>query len=139
MLGQLGECGEISPVEPRDICGPHGALHWRQSAIGHMPWRFISGSRMERLGLLAFQSPRNFSPYGAIATDPISDRSQTGRRLEERSLPPAAFLISFALVRVDCPIDDGLHLIIWHFIPALGGIVLSACVGIILLRRRVRR
>ena len=51
----------------------------------------------------------------------------------------AALLFSFALMRVDCPVDDGLHLIIWHFIPALGGILLSSYVGGMLLRRRIRR
>ena len=51
----------------------------------------------------------------------------------------AALLFSFALMRVDCPIDDGLHLIVWHFIPALGGILSSSYVGVILLRRRIRR
>jgi hypothetical protein len=51
----------------------------------------------------------------------------------------AALLFSFALMRVDCPVDDGLHLIVWHFIPAVGGILLSSYVGGMLLRRRIRR
>ncbi|MGO9452267.1 MAG: NrsF family protein [Candidatus Binataceae bacterium] len=51
----------------------------------------------------------------------------------------AAFLFSFALMRVNCPIDDGLHLFVWHFLPALAGTALSACAGIAFLRRRVRR
>jgi hypothetical protein len=49
----------------------------------------------------------------------------------------AALMFSFALMRVDCPVDDGLHLIVWHFIPAVVGILLSSYVGIKLLRRRI--
>jgi hypothetical protein len=49
-----------------------------------------------------------------------------------------AFLFSFALMRVDCPIDEGLHLFMWHFLPALIGVVLSAGGGFLLFRRRVR-
>jgi hypothetical protein len=51
----------------------------------------------------------------------------------------AAFMFSFALMRVNCPIDDGLHLFVWHFLPAVAGIALSGCAGIVLLRRRGRR
>lgn len=50
-----------------------------------------------------------------------------------------AFLFSFALMRVFCPIDECLHLFMWHFLPALAGIGLSACVGVVLLRRRAPR
>jgi len=49
----------------------------------------------------------------------------------------AAFLCSFALMRVDCPIDEPLHLLTWHLAPALAGIALSAGIGVVLLRRRV--
>jgi hypothetical protein len=48
----------------------------------------------------------------------------------------AAFLFSFALMRASCPLDDRLHLLMWHLLPALVGVVLSACVGVVLLRRR---
>jgi hypothetical protein len=50
----------------------------------------------------------------------------------------AAFLSSFALMRVKCPIDEGMHLLIWHFLPALAGIALSACAGFFLLKRHFR-
>ncbi len=49
----------------------------------------------------------------------------------------AAFLSSFALMRVRCPIDEGMHLFVWHFLPALAGIALSASVGLWLFKRRI--
>jgi hypothetical protein len=48
----------------------------------------------------------------------------------------AAFLFSFALMRANCPLDDRLHVLMWHLLPALVGVALSACVGVVLLRRR---
>ena len=51
----------------------------------------------------------------------------------------AAFFSSFALMRVNCPIDERSHLLVWHFLPAVAGIALSAWAGIFLLRRRNRR
>ena len=50
-----------------------------------------------------------------------------------------AFLFSFAFMRVNCPIDEGLHLLMWHFLPALLGVAISAGAGFLLLRRRGRR
>ena len=50
----------------------------------------------------------------------------------------AAFLFSFALMRVNCPIDEGLHLFMWHFLPALIGVALSAGAGFLLFRKRFR-
>lgn len=49
-----------------------------------------------------------------------------------------AFLFSFALMRVRCPLDDGLHLLVWHLLPALAGIALAAFLGSMLFRRRIR-
>ncbi len=49
-----------------------------------------------------------------------------------------AFLFSFALMRVNCPIDEGLHLFMWHFLPALIGVALSAGAGFLLFRKRPR-
>jgi hypothetical protein len=46
-----------------------------------------------------------------------------------------AFLFSFAFMRVNCPIDEGLHLFMWHFLPGLIGVVLSACAGFLLFRK----
>src|SRR5215467_12817587 len=51
----------------------------------------------------------------------------------------AAFLTSFAFMRLRCPIDEGAHLLVWHLLPALVGIALSACAGLLLLRRRKNR
>jgi hypothetical protein len=48
----------------------------------------------------------------------------------------AAFLFSFALMRANCPLDDSLHVLMWHLLPALVGVALSACVGVVLFRRR---
>jgi hypothetical protein len=48
----------------------------------------------------------------------------------------AAFLSSFALMRIKCPIDEGAHLLVWHLLPALIGVALSAWAGILLFKRR---
>jgi hypothetical protein len=50
----------------------------------------------------------------------------------------AALLFSCALMRVYCPIDERLHLLVWHFVPAVAGIVLSAFAGFVLMRSRIR-
>ena len=51
----------------------------------------------------------------------------------------AAFLTSFAFMRLRCPIDEGAHLLVWHLLPALVGIALSAWAGLLLLKRRKNR
>lgn len=48
----------------------------------------------------------------------------------------AALLFSFALMRANCPIDDRAHVLMWHFLPALVGVAISACAGVVLFRRR---
>ena len=58
------------------------------------------------------------------------------RRWDRRSAGAAAFLFSFALMRVNCPIDEGLHLFMWHLLPPLIGVVLSAGAGFLLFRKR---
>lgn len=50
----------------------------------------------------------------------------------------AALFFSFALMRIKCPIDEPLHLITWHLMPALAVIALSALVGAAWLRFRPR-
>lgn len=50
----------------------------------------------------------------------------------------AALLFTFAVMRVGCPIDARLHLLVWHLLPALAGIGLSAVAGGLWLRRRPR-
>jgi hypothetical protein len=47
-----------------------------------------------------------------------------------------ALLFSFAVMRIVCPIDDPLHLLIWHLLPALSVIGLSALAGVKWLRFR---
>jgi hypothetical protein len=59
-------------------------------------------------------------------------------RLDGALIGAAAFLLSFAQMRVICPIDEGLHLLMWHFLPAVAGIALSAFVGTVLFKRRSR-
>ena len=50
----------------------------------------------------------------------------------------AAVLFSFAWMRIKCPIDERLHLLVWHFVPALVIAVLSALAGAVWLRFRPR-
>ena len=47
----------------------------------------------------------------------------------------AAFLIAALLMRVDCPLDERLHLLVWHALPVAGGTLLSAVIGLGWLRR----
>ncbi len=49
-----------------------------------------------------------------------------------------AFLFAFALMRLRCPIDEGLHLFVWHFLPAVIGVAISAGAGFLLFRRRAQ-
>ncbi len=39
------------------------------------------------------------------------------------------------LMRVDCPLDERLHLLVWHALPVAGGTLLSALIGLGWLRR----
>jgi hypothetical protein len=50
----------------------------------------------------------------------------------------AAALFSFAMMRIGCPIDERLHLLTWHLIPALMVAALSALAGAFWLRFRPR-
>jgi hypothetical protein len=51
----------------------------------------------------------------------------------------SALLFSYALMLIRCPIDEPLHVIVWHLLPALIAISLSALAGAFLLRFRPRR
>lgn len=43
----------------------------------------------------------------------------------------AAFLFAFAIARIGCPIDDGLHLLLWHLLLPMGlGMLLSVYAGV---------
>lgn len=48
----------------------------------------------------------------------------------------AALLFSFALMRLGCPIDERLHLVIWHLLPVAVVAALSALAGVFWLRFR---
>jgi hypothetical protein len=52
-----------------------------------------------------------------------------------------ALFFSFAMMRVACPIDEPLHVLTWHLLPALALIALSTLTGGMWLRfrRRARR
>ena len=50
----------------------------------------------------------------------------------------AAALFSFAVMRIGCPIDERLHLLIWHLVPALMIVALSGLFGAYWLRLRPR-
>jgi hypothetical protein len=49
-----------------------------------------------------------------------------------------SLLFSFAVMRVVCPIDEPLHLLTWHLLPALLAIALSTLAGVVWLRFRPR-
>lgn len=49
-----------------------------------------------------------------------------------------ALLFAFAMLRLVCPIDDPLHIIAWHLLPALAVIALSAWAGSAWLGFRLR-
>jgi hypothetical protein len=50
----------------------------------------------------------------------------------------AAMLFSFALMRLNCPIDEPLHLVTWHLMPVLVLTALSTAAGAVWLRFRPR-
>jgi hypothetical protein len=47
-----------------------------------------------------------------------------------------AMLFSFAMMRLTCPIDEPLHLVVWHLLPAFALIALSTWAGAAWPRRR---
>lgn len=50
----------------------------------------------------------------------------------------AAMLFSFALMRINCAIDEPLHIVTWHLMPALAVTAFSATAGAVRLRFRPR-
>jgi hypothetical protein len=50
-------------------------------------------------------------------------------------LGAAAFFMAALLMRARCPLDERLHLLVWHALPVAGGTMLSAVVGLAWLRR----
>ncbi|MBI3760078.1 MAG: DUF1109 family protein [Deltaproteobacteria bacterium] len=51
----------------------------------------------------------------------------------------AAMLFSFAVMRIDCPLDEPLHLMTWHLMPVVLVTLLSAIAGAFWLRFPLRR
>jgi hypothetical protein len=51
----------------------------------------------------------------------------------------AAFSFACAATRLGCPIDDSLHLLVWHIFPAAAGVGLSVLAGIAWLGRKTQR
>jgi len=47
----------------------------------------------------------------------------------------AAFLTAALLMRIDCPLDERLHLLVWHALPVAGGAGLAGVIGFVWLRR----
>ena len=47
----------------------------------------------------------------------------------------AAFSFAFAASRLGCPIDDAMHILVWHATPVAAGTLLSISAGIAWLRR----
>ena len=59
-------------------------------------------------------------------------------RLSGLFVGAAALFFSFALMRIRCPIDEPLHLLTWHLLPAFALTSLSALAGAAWLRFRRR-
>ena len=59
-------------------------------------------------------------------------------RMEGVLIGTAAFSFAFAATRLGCPIDDSLHILVWHIMPAAAGTGLSMLAGIAWLRRTNR-
>jgi hypothetical protein len=47
----------------------------------------------------------------------------------------AAFSFAFTATRLGCPIDDSLHVLMWHILPGIVGVALSAVAGQMRLSR----
>jgi hypothetical protein len=95
--------------------------------------KFIAAGLPCAMGIMMFAALPWFALLWAVKrAAPLSPG------LDGALIGAAAFLCSFALKRVNCPINEGLHLFMWHFLPAVGGIALSAFVGTVFLKRRSR-
>jgi len=57
-------------------------------------------------------------------------------RLSGSLIGAGAMFFSFALMRIACPIDEPLHLLTWHLLPAFALIALSTWAGAVWLRFR---
>ncbi len=71
----------------------------------------------------------------------VSRGFPTRGRLSGSLIGAGAMFFSFALMRIVCPIDEPLHLLTWHLLPAFTLIALSTWAGAVLLRfpRRIPR
>jgi hypothetical protein len=93
--------------------------------------RFIAEGLPCALGIMMFASLPWFALLWAVKRGaPLSPG------LDGALIGAGAFLWSFALMRMNCPIDDGLHLFMWHLLPVVVGVALSAGAGVAFLRHR---
>jgi hypothetical protein len=81
----------------------------------------------------------------ALATTPwlllwwlVSRGFPTRGRLSGLFVGAGAMFFSFAMMRIACPIDEPLHLLIWHLMPAFAVVALSTWAGAARLRFRRR-
>lgn len=133
-----------------------------------IPGRMLSAKEVIMAGSLAIAGIAVLIMAQPIATsDPLGDFARSGWRcavqtvlfgtlpwlglwwLVKRGAPmkgwmsgllagAGALLFSFAVMRIACPSDEPLHLLIWHLLPALTVIGLSGLAGIRWLRFRPR-
>ena len=68
----------------------------------------------------------------------VSRGFPTQGRLSGLFVGAGAMFFSFAMMRIACPIDEPLHLLVWHLLPALALIALSTWAGSVWLRFRRR-
>jgi hypothetical protein len=47
----------------------------------------------------------------------------------------AGWLVAYALMRLRCPNEAVLHVAVWHGLPVLGGVLVSAGLGVLVFRR----
>ncbi len=64
----------------------------------------------------------------------VSRGFPTRGRLSGSLIGAGAMFFSFALMRIVCPIDEPLHLLTWHLLPAFTLIAFSTWAGAALLR-----
>ncbi|MFI5353622.1 MAG: NrsF family protein [Candidatus Binatales bacterium] len=114
------------------LAGASAMLLFRQPIDGNVPMaQFISTGVPCAIGVATFATV----PWLAILWATRRAAPLSGAKAGTLA-GAAAFLFTFALMRVACPIDERMHLMVWHLMPALIGTALSACVGAAILRRR---
>jgi hypothetical protein len=91
--------------------------------------RFIGAGVACALGLLSFAAVpwialmiavRRGAPFAFAATGALAGA--------------AAFAAAYGVMRMVCRIDDGLHVAVWHALPAVAGVLVSIAIGAAWLR-----